>query len=146
MSISPPDVLQPGTTTDCVNCPRWQSKYLKAKQTLAATLEKLQAANVRKEKVDRALSKELGKTHNILCQVIFMLTENVIKSNIKNPFHYLGTRPFGTGQSNEPERKSTVIYRRAFFLFDKRTCLNFFHVIVLSIPSKGKNAVAKSVP
>ena len=48
---------------------RWENKYVKAKQTLAATLEKLQAANVRKEKVDRALSKELGKTHNILSQV-----------------------------------------------------------------------------
>ena len=69
LSVSPPDVLQPGTTTDCVNCPRWQNKYHKAKQTLAVALEKLQAANVRKEKVDRALSKELGKTHNILCQV-----------------------------------------------------------------------------
>lgn len=61
-----PDVLN---STNCVNCNRWENKYVKAKQTLAATLEKLQAANVRKEKVDRALSKELGKTHNILSQV-----------------------------------------------------------------------------
>jgi len=67
---SAPDVLGTTTTTnDCPNCPKWQIKYSKAKQTLAATLEKLQAANARKEKVDRALNKELGKTHNILCQV-----------------------------------------------------------------------------
>lgn len=67
-----PDVL--GITPNCPNCPRWQNKYAKAKQTLAATLEKLQAANLRKEKVDRALNKELGKTHNILCQVFLVLS------------------------------------------------------------------------
>lgn len=66
-----PDVLN---TSSCANCPRWQNKYIKAKQTLAATLEKLQAANLRKEKVDRALNKELGKTHNILCQVCLFYT------------------------------------------------------------------------
>ena len=65
-----PDVLN---SSNCANCPRWQNKYIKAKQTLAATLEKLQAANMRKDKVDRALSKELGKTHNILCQVNLVL-------------------------------------------------------------------------
>ena len=70
-----PDVL--GITANCPNCPRWQNKYAKAKQTLAATLEKLQAANVRKEKVDRALNKELGKTHNILCQVYISFLKNV---------------------------------------------------------------------
>lgn len=52
----------------CANCQIFQTKYFKAKRTLTATLEKLQAANVRKEKVDRVLNKELGKTHNILCQ------------------------------------------------------------------------------
>lgn len=75
-----PDVLN---SSSCVNCNRWENKYIKAKQTLAATLEKLQAANVRKEKVDRALNKELGKTHNILSQV------NVYRLNYVNTCKHL---------------------------------------------------------
>uniref|UniRef100_A0A0N8E3C9 Golgin subfamily A member n=1 Tax=Daphnia magna TaxID=35525 RepID=A0A0N8E3C9_9CRUS len=67
-----PDVLN---SSGCASCTRWENKYIKAKHTLAATLEKLQAANVRKEKVDRALNKELGKTHNILCQARGLLEQ-----------------------------------------------------------------------
>lgn len=73
-----PDILN---SSSCANCPRWQNKYVKAKQTLAATLEKLQAANLRKDKVDRALNKELGKTHNILCQVYYLLLLSISKNS-----------------------------------------------------------------
>ena len=52
----------------CAECETLRRKYSRAKVTLAATLEKLQAANVRKDKVDRALSKELGKTQSVLSQ------------------------------------------------------------------------------
>ncbi len=38
-------------------------------------MEKLKAANIRKEKVDRALNKELGKTHSVLCQARGLLEQ-----------------------------------------------------------------------
>ena len=74
--VSPsPDVLsavsrhtQPEPLATCDHCAKWQNKYSKAKQSLAATLEKLQAASLRREKMDRGLKKELGKTHTVLLQ------------------------------------------------------------------------------
>jgi len=45
---------------DCANCPKWKAKYGRAKQELNQLNEKLRASNLRKEKVDRAVIKQVG--------------------------------------------------------------------------------------
>ena len=52
----------------CPNCPKWKAKYSRAKQELIEVSEKLRMSNARKEKVDRAVSKQVGLSRAALCK------------------------------------------------------------------------------
>jgi len=54
--------------TGCPNCPKWKAKYGRAKQELLEVSEKLRASNLRKEKVDRAVTKQVGLSRAALCK------------------------------------------------------------------------------